>query len=88
MNPVFSKIRETETPTPRKTVTSLLWVNQLIKSEIDVETGSVTSIVLKSFTRPAKDSDVKRLTKPKKEEKPKLVIPKVTKAKDKVNLFD
>jgi len=57
---------------PRQASIGLVWVNMLI--EYDYLSGSAK--VLRSFTRPAKESTVKLVTKPKKVEPEKIIIKK------------
>lgn len=52
---------------PPKTTKLRLWTNSLMEHEFDENGKLVGSKLMRSFTVPAKDSAVKKITKPKKE---------------------
>jgi len=60
MNPVFEEIRKT-TKSEKLSIEGYVWLNMLIKYNLD---GSAT--VIRSFTKPAKESVIKSIIKPKK----------------------
>jgi len=77
MSSIFDEIRKAQVP--KKTVSGKLWVTLLI--EFDIEGNAK---ILRSFSKPAKESSIKFI----KKEKPKPVNFGITKSNDKEeNLF-
>jgi len=69
---IFDKVRETQPARVQQAPQSgLIWVTMLIEFDI---TGKST--ILRSFSRPAKDSDIKFATKSKPKVAPKKYVVK------------
>ena len=71
METIIDKIRRTRTPDLTKILptTGMMWVTILV--EYDYQTGEAK--VLRSFSKPAKESYIKKITKVK----PKVYVPKI-----------
>ena len=70
---IFDEVRQVQPATVQRAPQSgLIWVTMLIEFDI---TGKST--ILRSFSRPAKDSDIKFATK-KPKEVPKKIVPTET----------
>ncbi len=60
---ILETIKKDETPQQKKQVEGFVWVTMLIKYGLD---GN--AVVIRSFSRPAKDSYIKKYVAPKKAE--------------------
>ena len=74
---VFDDIRKSITPKQTPAFEGYIWVNILIKYGADGKAE-----IVRSFSKPAKDSVVKSITKPKKFVAPKIEIEKSEEKKE------
>ena len=75
---IFDEVRENQPPTkPQLAPSGLIWVTMLIEYDT---TGK--AVLLRSFSRPAKDSDIKFATKSKPKEVSTKIVPSETSSEE------